>query len=131
MDHIKKGFALKKPCADCPFRNDDKAISLRDGRREEIIEDLLSGKSSTFHCHKTVYRKGAKNFDDEGLYKPKDVAMCPGAMAVARKMGRDPQMIQVAERMGWIETGHYDVAISETLEPKDLKINKIRARTQE
>lgn len=128
MDEIRKSFALKKPCADCPFRNDDKAINLQEGRKEQILEDLLSGKNATFHCHKTVYRKGVDNFDEEGSYHPTDVAMCPGAMAVARKLGRDPQMIQVAERMGWIEPGHYDAAMEVTLEPSDLKIDPNRAR---
>ena len=128
MDIIKQSFALKEPCSDCPFRNDGQSINLQDGRREQIIEDLLSGVSTTFHCHKTVYRKDADNFDEDGNYKPQDVMMCPGAMAVARKLGRDPQMIQIAERMGWIELGHYDKAMEKTLDPSDLKIDKKRAR---
>lgn len=128
MDMIKRGFALKQVCSNCPFRKDANSIELEDGRREQIIEDLLSGKATTFHCHKTVYRKGAGNFDDDGNYQPKDVAMCPGAMAVARKAGRDPQMVQVAERMGWIEPDHYDKAMDETLDPSDLKIDRNNAR---
>lgn len=54
--------------------------------------------------------------------------MCPGAMAVARKLGRDPQMVQVAERMGWIEADHFDAAMEDTLNPSDLNIDRKRAK---
>lgn len=129
MDSIKRAFSLRRVCQNCPFRKDAQAIDLAEGRKEQIIEDLLSGKSTTFHCHKTVYREGADNFDEEGNYRPNDVMMCPGAMAVARKLGRDPQMIQVAERMGWIEPDHYAEAMSETLDPEtDLKVDFKNAR---
>lgn len=129
MNKIEQAFSLTRVCKNCPFRKDDQAIDLQPGRKEEIIEGLLSGRESTFHCHKTVYREGAGNFDEDGNYTPHDVKMCPGAMAVARKMGRDPQMIQVAERMGWIPDGHYDQALAETLDPKkDLSINLKNAR---
>lgn len=128
MDKIEKGFALKKPCSECPFRKDGKGVRLQDGRKEDILEGLLSGRDSSFPCHKTVYRKGADNFDEEGEYRPRDVSVCPGAMAVARKLGRDPQMIQIAERLGWIELDHLDQAMKETLDPSDLKIDRKKAR---
>lgn len=127
MNEIKRGFALKKPCENCPFRNDEKAVSLAPGRREEIMEALLSGEWSSFHCHKTVYRNGADNFDEDGEYRPKDVAMCAGAMALARKLGRDPQMVQIAERMGWIEPDHYDEAMGEVMDPDSLAIDRRKA----
>lgn len=131
MDEIRRAFALKKPCEDCPFRNDDKAVELSPGRREEIMEGLLSGQDSAFHCHKTVYRAGASNFNEEGEYKPKDVAMCAGAMALAKKLGRDPQMVQIAERLGWIKEGHYDEAASEVIDPSDLNIDRRKVHLPE
>ncbi len=125
---MKNQFAVRKPCANCPFRKDDKAISLQPGRREQIIEDLLSGKDSTFHCHKTVYRNDGRNHDEEGNYQPVDVSHCPGAAAVARKFGRDTVMVQVASRLGAIGHDHYDEALEQTLEPEDLNIDTKRAR---
>lgn len=125
---MKNQFAVKKPCANCPFRKDSKAIELQPGRREQIIEDLLSGKDSTFHCHKTVYRNDGRNHDDEGNYLPVDVSHCPGAAALARKFGRDTVMVQVASRLGAIAHDQYDEALALTLEPEDLNINMKRAR---
>lgn len=124
MKDFTKSFGLKKPCANCPFRNDEKAIELAPGRREDIIEGLLSGKDSTFHCHKTVYRKGAENFDEDGNYTPNEVAQCPGALAVCKKFGVEPQMVQVMTRLGVIKDGHYDEALALTLDPKDLSADR-------
>ena len=42
---------LKKPCFDCPFRNDEKAIPLMKGRIEEIAGGLLEDNDSSFNCH--------------------------------------------------------------------------------
>lgn len=125
---MEKQFQLKKPCANCPFRNDEQAIDLMPGRKEEIIEKLLSGEDTTFHCHKTVYREDGRNFDDVGEYQPKDVCHCPGAMAVARKYGRDPVMVQVANRLGVISDDHYDQAKNLTIEPEQLQIDRKHAR---
>ncbi len=119
---MEKQFALKKPCANCPFRNDKDAIELAPGRKEQIIEDLLSGTQSTFHCHKTVYREDGRNFEDE-QYKPVDVCQCPGAAAVARKFGRDTAMVQIASRLGVIAPDHYDEALPLTIDPSELKVD--------
>jgi len=125
---MKNQFALRKPCANCPFRRDAAAIELQPGRKEEIIEGLLSGEKQTFHCHKTVYRDDGRNHDDEGNYRPVDVCQCPGAAAVARKFGRDTVMVQVATRLGVIDLDHYDAAIPSTIGPNDLTINRDSAR---
>jgi len=120
---MKNQFNLIKPCPNCPFRNDDQAIDLQPGRREQIIEDLLSGKESTFHCHKTVYRDDGRNHDEDGNYHPVDVCHCAGAAAVTRKFGRDTTLVQIATRLGAIEPDHYDPAASLTLEPEDLDLD--------
>lgn len=125
---MDKQFSLRKPCSDCPFRCDAQAIELQPGRREEIIESLLSGETQTFPCHKTVYRSDGRNHDDEGKYTPVDICHCPGAVAVARKFGRDTVMMQLATRMGVIPEDHYDDAMGKTLEPGDLDIDRTRAR---
>lgn len=121
-------FALRKPCANCPFRNDDKAIALQPGRREGILEGLLSGAHETFSCHKTVFRDDGRNHDEDGRYRPVDVSVCPGAAAVARKFGRDLTIVQLATRLGLIENDHYDEAIALTLSPEHICIDRAKAR---
>lgn len=127
---MKKQFSLTKPCANCPFRNDEQAIELEVGRKEQIIEELLSGVAPTFHCHKTVYRKDGRNFDDEDNYRPVDVCHCPGAAAVSKKYGRDTAMVQVATRLGYIRHDHYDEALPLTIGKMELSINRKRARVE-
>lgn len=125
---MDKQFSLVRPCADCPFRNDGSAISLNPGRKEEIVEGLLSGEHTAFHCHKSVYRSDGRNFDENEDYHPTDVCQCPGAVAVARKFGRDPVIVQVATRLGVIPSDHYDEAKDLTLDPADLKLDRKKAR---
>tara|TARA_Y100001956_G_scaffold28119_1_gene27775 strand:+ start:2239 stop:2661 length:423 start_codon:yes stop_codon:yes gene_type:complete len=115
-------FARKRPCSNCPFRNDEKAIELSDGRLEDIITSLLTGREVSFNCHKTVYG----DLDDiiDGNTPPVAPSVCPGAAAVARKFGRDMVIIQVGTRMGVIESNFLDDALSRTIEPESLHINK-------
>lgn len=117
---LLRQFAVRKPCANCPFRADGGAIDLQAGRREQILGDLLSQRASTFHCHKTVYRSDDRNFDDEGDFKPQDVAHCAGAAAVVQKLNRDMQSVQLAIRLGVIPEDHYADAHTETLGPADI-----------
>lgn len=117
---VDNQFSLKKPCADCPFRNDGAAIELMPGRKEEILAGLLTGASQSFACHKTVHRDDGRNFDDEGNYAPVSVSQCPGAAAVARKLGRDTVMAQIAIRLGVIASDHFDKALSLTIDLGDL-----------
>ena len=120
---MKNQFSLKKPCANCPFRNDGRAIELQPGRREDILHEILSQRSATFPCHKTAHRPDGRNFDEDGNYAPTDVSVCPGAAAVARKFGRDLQIVQLGYRLGFISENHYDEAMSETMEPSDFDID--------
>ena len=120
---VNRQFGLRKPCSNCPFRSGSGSIELQKGRREGIIEDLLSGKMTTFPCHKTVYREDGRNHDEDGNYTPNDVAHCPGAAAVCRKAGRDSVVVQIASRMRFIDHDHYDAAKGESMEPEDLDID--------
>lgn len=121
-------FALKKPCKNCPFLNNGEAVTLQDGRKEDIIEGLLAGENAVFHCHKTVYAANGNNFDKADRYTPNNVSVCAGAAAVARKCGRDMQMVQIAIRLGEISDDHYDEAVQMTIGAADLAINARRAR---
>lgn len=125
---MDKQFSLQRPCSECPFRIDGDAVALSPGRKEEIIEKLLSGEHTTFHCHKTVYRSDGRNHDEEGNFVPVDVSHCPGAAAICRKFGRDTTVVQIASRLGFISHEHYDQALNETLDTKQLKINRSNAR---
>lgn len=119
-----KTFKLTRLCTNCPFRKDDKAIPLQPGRREGIIEDLLTNKTDHFPCHGTVHRKDGRNFDENERYVANDVQHCPGAVAVCSKYGREPQMVQIAKRLGVIPWDHYDQAMEESLGPEDVVVDR-------
>lgn len=80
MSDPSKTLALKKPCANCPFRKEG-AIELRPGRVEGIIKDLLKDDHNTFQCHKTTHTK--------------QVAACYGAMTYLLKAGRPNIMMRL------------------------------------
>lgn len=117
---MDKQFHLTRPCANCPFRNDDQAIELRPGRKRDIIRSLLREEAPTFHCHKTVYRKDGRNHDEEGNYRPTDVAHCPGAIAVLQKLGEETTASRLAMRFNLIGADHYLPAHELTLSGHDL-----------
>lgn len=96
-------YRLKKPCANCPFLKDkNRAIKLRADRVPGIIEDLLSGRSTGFTCHKTLsgHYEGDED-DDEARYVPGDGELqCAGALAVLEKLGHKTDLMQVMGRVG-------------------------------
>ncbi|MEQ4663982.1 hypothetical protein ABN067_20670 [Providencia rettgeri] len=65
--NIQKLFAVKKPCANCPFRKTG-GIPLAEGRLEGIKRTLLSSDQEFFFCHKTTYQGGAED-KEEGQYQ--------------------------------------------------------------
>lgn len=70
-------YALKKPCANCPFLKDEKAaIGLSPGRRDGIIADLIDGTVTGFSCHKTLHKERSECWRDaigyEGRYQVSD-----------------------------------------------------------
>jgi hypothetical protein len=69
-------YALKRPCANCPFRHDIPPF-LRSDRAEDILATLDSG--GTFACHKTVEYAD----DDDGdtiSVNEQDQQHCAGAL---------------------------------------------------
>jgi hypothetical protein len=85
-------FALKQPCADCPFRSDRPAFLRRD--RAQGIADALEAGSS-FSCHKTLL------YDDSGRGEPTaKTAFCAGALVTLEKQGAPNQLMQIGERLG-------------------------------
>jgi hypothetical protein len=81
-------YRITKMCSNCPFRNDEHAIHLSEGRLDSIKEALLRGEN--FVCHKTVYSKDSKQ-------KP---LMCAGAYEFLIKNKQPNQIMQIAERIG-------------------------------
>ena len=87
-------FDLKKPCEDCPFRNDKEHQRgwLGEDRASEIERSL---SRHTFPCHKTT------KHDDDGNYqqRPKE-QHCAGALIMLEHMEQPSQMMRIAERLG-------------------------------
>lgn len=91
-DPFASFFALRKPCANCPFRRKG-AIELMPGRLEGIVSDLLEDDTSTFTCHKTLKAMPEPVDDDnDGLLQRRAYRegekMCAGAAAYLMKQGR-------------------------------------------
>jgi len=100
-------FNLRRPCGDCPFR-DDKPFYLGESRREEIVESITTGDQS-FQCHQTTHHDG-EHFDDEGYYHAEgDEEHCAGAMTLLEKNGRANQMMRIAERIGLYDRSALDM----------------------
>ena len=91
MDAVKRAFALKKPCKDCPFRSDIIPFLSKD--RVTNIEDNLVKQGLNFSCHKTVDYGG----DEPDSSKSTN---CAGAMILLTKINKTTQSMQFAERMG-------------------------------
>lgn len=103
-------YALKKPCANCPFLKDQsKAIELQPGRVEGIIEGLLDGSASSFACHKTTHsgdwietEDGEESYQSSGKEQ-----QCAGSLAVLEKIGRPTQLMQVMGRLDLYKPEQY------------------------
>lgn len=103
--NIQKLFAVKKPCANCPFRKTG-GIPLAEGRLEGIKRTLLSSDQEVFFCHKTTYQGGAED-KEEGQYQSSGrESYCMGAMAWLYANGR----LNLATRLGILLDG---IAIEE------------------
>lgn len=96
-------FALKRPCGDCPFRNDRAPFLDRD--RAQDIADSLEADAS-FHCHKTL------DYDNEdGTPEVTDASKhCAGALIILEREEKPNQMMRIGERLGMYERHHLDMA---------------------
>ena len=119
-------YALKKPCANCPFLKDkSQAIQLSPGRVPGIVEELLSGESSSFMCHKTVYgnKGGTVSWDEEGneVYTQSGhEQQCVGSLVLLEKMGHKTQLMQVMQRLGAYDPEHNKDCHDQIIDPEDL-----------
>lgn len=86
-----RGYKLRRPCAECPFRTDVPPY-LTGVRAADISIALLRG--SEFACHETT------EHDDEGeAHTTPDSMFCAGALIVLEKMDQPNQMMRIAERL--------------------------------
>lgn len=98
-------FDLKKPCDNCPFRN-DKFFYLSLARKVQIAKSLERGEN--FSCHKTI------NYD-EWDYEPdrqtcgEDEQFCAGALIICLKGDYLPQLPRIAERLGVLKVDELDM----------------------
>lgn len=87
-------YDLKKPCENCPFRNDRPGF-LNKARAREIVESITD-QDGTFSCHK--HNKFADD-DSEDAIETKDSQHCAGALIFLEKLGRPNQMMRICERL--------------------------------
>jgi len=80
-------YDLKKPCPECPFREEGgNPVRLRLGRVIEIHNTVANWHGGSFPCHKTV------TYDDDGTHvRNENEQHCAGAIAYALKVGEVPQ----------------------------------------
>lgn len=109
-------YALKKPCANCPFLSDKtKAIQLHPERVPGIIEGLLSGRDSSFSCHKTCNGSWQEDEEDDRYVPGGKELQCAGSLIVLEKMGKQTDLMQIAQRLGMYEPElfkpYYDMVI--------------------
>jgi len=83
---------LKKPCSNCPFRNDIKPYLTFD-RAEEILDGLINQQQS-FSCHKT------NDFIDDDAIETENTQHCAGALILLEKLELPNQWMRIAERIG-------------------------------
>ena len=115
-------YALKKPCANCPFIKDEEASirkSLCKGRVPGIIKGLINGTATGFSCHKTT---GRGDEDDDGNYIPSGQELeCAGALILLEKMNRPTQLMRIMERVGGYDRNDLIPAHDLVIDPEDLE----------
>ncbi|WP_020397108.1 DUF6283 family protein [Thiolinea disciformis] len=98
-------FNLKRPCANCPFRNDkpDQQGWLGALRAADIIV-AITAQQGTFSCHKTT------DIGDEGeVIETKNTQHCAGALILLEKIERPNQMMRWMERIGKYDRNRLDM----------------------
>jgi hypothetical protein len=89
-------FALRRPCANCPFREDCLRGWLGRERAGEIADTLRDDR--TFACHKTTRAGGSSGPEQH----------CAGALIVLEREGMIPQLARIAGRLGFYDPDALD-----------------------
>lgn len=78
--------ARRTPCYNCPFRKDEAAVPLSEGRLDGIISTLYDNDAETFYCHKTTTGEHVTQADGKERYVPAGYEKeCMGAIAYMQK----------------------------------------------
>lgn len=105
-------FALKKPCANCPFLKEG-AIDLREGRLDGIKSDLINNSFASFPCHKTTYATGGESSECGEHYHPSGKeSQCAGAIAFLLANGMSNVYMRLAMSAGLFNPADYGDAIN-------------------
>ncbi len=92
-------YELTQPCALCPFRNDDKSLTVHPQRLKEFA-------SGEFACHKTTELIEADDDGEGGGYTPTPESQhCAGLLIMLEHMQQPHQMMRIAERLGCYDAG--------------------------
>ena len=91
-------YRVLKPCSNCPFVDNGKAMHLDEGRVDGLKEMLLEDSGNSFNCHKSVYNLDKNMNPYDGGTQP--LKMCAGAYNFLKKMGKPNDIMQIAERLG-------------------------------
>ncbi len=92
---MNRTACVLKPCAECPFTRQPRAVRLTYSRTRELAANMLSTDGTRFTCHKT------NGFDDDGDACETDASLhCAGALIFAEKQHRATQWMRWMERLG-------------------------------
>lgn len=116
----RKLFKLKKPCANCPFRDDDQAIELAPGRLEDIATEITRGDGNLFFCHKTLSGDRDEEDENEGYTPGDNDSVCAGALIFQLKHGRVPIPARFAFMTGEINHEDFQAQFDKVIEPEDV-----------
>jgi hypothetical protein len=117
-------FALRRPCGNCPFRKTG-AIELEDGRLASIVEGLVSGETTTFHCHKTVHNdRTGGDWDDDGNYRASgQESMCAGAIIYLEKSRHPTVAMKLGRHFGMYDPAQLAASYPDVIDPEGLLID--------
>ncbi|MCY1515849.1 hypothetical protein D9M68_504510 [compost metagenome] len=94
-----------------------------------IIQDLLTGETTSFSCHKTVYHPKhggtwveGEAEDGEGVYQAGSEKQCAGSLIMMQRFGHETQRMQVMRRMGVYKPTDFEPYRDLVIDPADVKI---------
>lgn len=112
-------FDLRRPCNNCPFRNDITPF-IRPERAEEILTS-----QGDFPCHKTTDIE--TDDDGETIRSNQDCEHhCAGFLILLEKEGVPNQMMRISERLGMYDPSILDMdapvydSVSECVEAHEV-----------
>ncbi len=88
-------YTMTQPCSLCPFRDDDKRLTVS-------VERLQEFAYNEFPCHQTAEYQEAQNehSGDGGYVGTADSQHCAGSLIFHEHLEQPHQMMRIAERLG-------------------------------